>query len=69
MKTVRWSKPNERESAVHVVHKGSKTGGYTLACGAEIPIQEREDVARNPEPEPTCGNCQRALERSEEHAS
>lgn len=68
MKTVRWMKPNERESAVHVVHKGTKKSGYVLACGAEIPIHEREDVELNPQDGPTCGNCQRAV-ASEEEAS
>lgn len=68
MNSVRWTKPNDKPSAVHVVRSGTKEDGYVLACGAEIPIHEREDVELNPD-EPTCGNCKRALERSEEDAS
>lgn len=64
MKTVTWTKPNEKTSAVHVVRSGSKDDGYELACGGHMP-PEREDVVLNPEDQPTCGNCQRAVESEE----
>lgn len=71
MKTVRWTKPNDKPSAVHAVRSGSKEDGYTLECGAEIPISEREDVELNPQDTPTCGNCLRAVagDGDEEDAS
>lgn len=65
-KTVRWSKGYNGLSAVHVVSSSDEEGReLSLACGAELPVQEREGVELNPQDDPTCQRCQWALASDE----